>query len=147
MAAVFLSAEAIRAVAVWISQIQGPGFHWSEKVWLEAALENAHGRVFGEDGPSPRAVILFQDLGEVVEILALATHPELRRSGAMKVLLLEFISHFSGIKSEVWLEVHSENQAARDLYEKLGFKKVGERPHYYGPGQTAIVMTKALPSP
>lgn len=103
--------------------------------------------MFGELATAPRAAILWADVGAAVEILALMTHPEHQRQGLMRALGPEFFTHFTGLKSEVWLEVHAANAPARRLYQVWGFAQVGERPHYYGPGQSAILMTKALPSP
>jgi ribosomal-protein-alanine N-acetyltransferase len=38
------------------------------------------------------------------------------------------------------LEVGADNVAARSLYTKLGFAKVGERPGYYAGDVKAMVM-------
>jgi ribosomal-protein-alanine N-acetyltransferase len=49
---------------------------------------------------------------------------------------------------DMFLEVEAANKAAVHLYEKLGFKKIGERPAYYtGPDGTrsaALVMSRVL---
>jgi len=46
---------------------------------------------------------------------------------------------------ELFLEVRSDNDAARRLYERAGFVEIGERPGYYQPGNiSAIVMRKSL---
>jgi ribosomal-protein-alanine N-acetyltransferase len=39
-----------------------------------------------------------------------------------------------------YLEVRAGNVAARRLYRRLGFRDLGVRRAYYGPGQDAIVM-------
>jgi ribosomal-protein-alanine N-acetyltransferase len=46
------------------------------------------------------------------------------------------------------LEVRAGNKAARRLYESTGFRVVGKRPRYYGPGPegTALVMELKLTS-
>lgn len=137
------SAEA-ETVADWIGQLKKPGFSWTSEDWFKS-LE--HAQVFGEKLGDPKAVILFQEVGgNVLEILALMTHPDFQRQGRMRQVFQGFLSHFKGLKAEVWLEVHVENNEARLLYSQLGFKQMGERPHYYGPGQNAVVMTKLLPS-
>ncbi len=102
--------------------------------------------VFGELADEPRAALLWADVGAAVEILVLMTHPEHQRQGLMRELGPEFFKYFTGLKPEIWLEVHALNAPARALYADWGFTQVGERPHYYGPGQSAILMTKALPS-
>jgi len=44
----------------------------------------------------------------------------------------------------VYLEVRAGNVAARRLYRRLGFRDLGIRRGYYGPGQDAIVMERRL---
>jgi ribosomal protein S18 acetylase RimI-like enzyme len=44
----------------------------------------------------------------------------------------------------VFLEVRAGNVVARRLYRQLGFKDLGVRRGYYGPGQDAIVMELRL---
>ena len=44
----------------------------------------------------------------------------------------------------VYLEVRAGNVAARRLYRRLGFRDLGVRRAYYGPGQDAIVMELRL---
>ena len=41
------------------------------------------------------------------------------------------------------LEVRASNAAAIALYEKLGFRQVGRRPHYYlSPPEDALILRK-----
>ena len=44
----------------------------------------------------------------------------------------------------LFLEVRAGNVAARRLYRQLGFRNLGIRRGYYGPGQDAIVMELRL---
>jgi ribosomal protein S18 acetylase RimI-like enzyme len=44
----------------------------------------------------------------------------------------------------MFLEVRAGNIAARRLYRRLGFRDLGVRRGYYGPGQDAIVMELRL---
>ena len=44
----------------------------------------------------------------------------------------------------MFLEVRAGNVAARRLYRQLGFRDLGVRRGYYGPGQDAIVMELRL---
>lgn len=85
------------------------------------------------------AYILYRRLPQVREIISLVTHPDHRKQGIMESLLKSFQEQLP-LGEEIWLEVHSENLSARNLYEKLGFKKLGERPKYYRDGASAIVM-------
>jgi ribosomal-protein-alanine N-acetyltransferase len=72
------------------------------------------------------------------EILNLAVDPVFRRQGIASALLR---SRLRNIGTHFFLEVREGNRAARQLYEKFGFKEVGRRPEYYSdPVETGIVM-------
>ena len=72
------------------------------------------------------------------EIFFLATHPEVRRQGFMKILLKIFSQ---GLYNRLILEVSSKNQSALRLYEEFDFKKEGVRPKYYPDGSDALLMS------
>jgi ribosomal-protein-alanine acetyltransferase len=72
------------------------------------------------------------------EILNVAVHPEMRRSGVASDLIRAEIARWPGTH---FLEVRESNGPARRLYRKLGFEEVGMRPEYYeDPPEAAIVM-------
>jgi [ribosomal protein S18]-alanine N-acetyltransferase len=91
-----------------------------------------------EDEQGLAAVLLFRDVPGSREILHLATAERIRRKGWMEQLLGELISD-QPPETELWLEVHENNLAARKLYEKVGFVEVGKRPRYYADGGTAVL--------
>lgn len=72
------------------------------------------------------------------EILNLGIAHEFRRSGLASALVRDAVSASPG----AWfLEVRESNQAARRLYEKLGFELTGRRAEYYSdPLEAAVVM-------
>lgn len=82
--------------------------------------------------------ILYRELPEAREITVLATSANARRQGCMTALLTHALAHRSAEKP-YWLEVHEQNQAARQLYERLGFEQVGRRPRYY-PDEGAAIL-------
>lgn len=45
------------------------------------------------------------------------------------------------------LEVRASNHGAQQLYEQLGFARVGLRRRYYSNGEDAILMTLVLDPP
>lgn len=46
---------------------------------------------------------------------------------------------------ELYLEVRESNRAARDLYERLGFRPIGRRKRYYSrPPEDALVLRRAV---
>lgn len=80
------------------------------------------------------------------DITNVATHPNFRRRGLAAALLtaLKAEAKKRGIEN-IFLEVRRSNTAARALYEKQGFKVVGERKGFYAnPKEDAILMALAL---
>lgn len=75
----------------------------------------------------------------------IAVLPEFRGQGCGKVLLEHILSvaKAKGIV-KMTLEVRPSNEAAKELYARYGFKKVGIRPGYYENGEDAILMTLSL---
>ncbi|HLK19483.1 MAG TPA: GNAT family N-acetyltransferase [Bryobacteraceae bacterium] len=72
------------------------------------------------------------------EILNVAVRPDLRRLGIASELLRAEMARWPGAH---FLEVRESNEAARLLYQGLGFEAVGTRPGYYeNPPESGIVM-------
>ncbi|MCX7675103.1 MAG: GNAT family N-acetyltransferase [Bdellovibrionaceae bacterium] len=126
----------------WLDTLSSPAFFWSaekiQETWLRIQacelswLESAKGQVC--------AFILWQKLGEELEILALATHPDRRKQGLMSQLLSLWLSALKreGIRI-VYLEVHAANAEARALYERIGFSSYAQRKAYYRDGGDAYL--------
>jgi ribosomal-protein-alanine N-acetyltransferase len=79
---------------------------------------------------------------EEVHILNLATHAAYRRLGIAHSLLL-FSLDFTYKKGSIvyFLEVRRSNQAAIDLYRKVGFASWRVRRNYYADtGEDALIM-------
>jgi ribosomal-protein-alanine N-acetyltransferase len=81
-----------------------------------------------------------------IHLLAIATHPEMRRRGIgdrlMQHLVREARRH--GCRY-ITLEVRKSNEPAISLYRRHGFLAVGLRPRYYQEdGEDALVMTADL---
>ena len=81
-------------------------------------------------------------------IASLATHPEFRRQGIAKRLLVVALekAYAEGARSAL-LEVRAGNEAAQNMYKRFGFEEVGRRERYYKDNnEDAILMTlKRLP--
>ncbi|MCI0512150.1 ribosomal protein S18-alanine N-acetyltransferase, partial [candidate division KSB1 bacterium] len=81
-----------------------------------------------------------------VHILILATAASFRRRGIAQMLLrclLEYLKRQGVVQA--YLEVRSSNQAAIQLYSKLGFTIQGIRKNYYQYGnEDAVVMGCSL---
>lgn len=116
---------------------------WSENTLLQS-LENGisfftakeNGKVLGYVGIS-----CVLDEGYVTNI---AVFPEYRKKGVATALIERLFSLARDSKlSFISLEVRPSNTAAIALYEKMGFKKEGQRKGFYrNPVEDAYIMTK-----
>ncbi|TMB23223.1 MAG: ribosomal-protein-alanine N-acetyltransferase [Deltaproteobacteria bacterium] len=80
-----------------------------------------------------------------VHLLNVAVHPERRGLGHGRALVAAVVAEAEVARARVvYLEVRAGNVIARRLYRHLGFKDLGVRRGYYGPGQDAIVMELRL---
>lgn len=119
------------------------GFSWTADS-LSQQLDSDCGWWIGEP-EKPAAFVVWKDLGIEAEILALYTNPEHRGRGHMHKLLTAVF----GAKRQIqtwWLEVHEHNIGALNLYQKLGFKKQGERIRYYPDGGSAVIFKLTITS-
>ena len=119
---------------------------WSED-GLKSELDNNFARFYVafSDGKIAGYIGSHNILGEVY-ITNVAVFPEYRRSGVGKALVKFLIDSVKAENAEfVTLEVRKSNLNAISLYEKCGFKKVGERRNFYEkPIEEAILMTKYI---
>ncbi|HQJ36406.1 MAG TPA: ribosomal protein S18-alanine N-acetyltransferase [Clostridia bacterium] len=79
-------------------------------------------------------------------ITNIAVHPEFRERKIGEKLVKEMLRTAKENKAEhITLEVRASNDAARKLYEKLGFKDSGTRKGYYADtGEDAVIMWNEL---
>lgn len=76
-----------------------------------------------------------------VSIFNVAVTEKYRRRGIAQALM-ERLAEISADAAFITLEVRESNTAARQLYEKLGYKEVGMRKNFYSaPTENAILMT------
>lgn len=119
-----------------------PGEEWSRDAF---ATQLAMPGVFGLVDPRG-GLILARIAADEAEILTLAVLPAMRRHGVGRALLGAALDHASACGAvAAFLEVAEANGPARHLYEILGFETVGHRVGYYGPGNDAVVLRRALP--
>jgi ribosomal-protein-alanine N-acetyltransferase len=82
------------------------------------------------------------------ELLTIAVAPEARRRGIGAALLAAFEAEAATRGAAVaYLEVASDNPAARALYDRSGWRQAGLRRGYYGGGVDAVILCKALGMP
>ena len=100
------------------------------------------------DGRVVGMLVLWMIIDEA-HIATLAVHPDFRRQGIAKQLLVIALEKASeeGAQSAL-LEVRAGNEAAQTLYQKYGFEVVGRRERYYKDNnEDAVLMTlKRLPT-
>ncbi|MEQ1721866.1 MAG: GNAT family N-acetyltransferase [Pseudobdellovibrio sp.] len=84
--------------------------------------------------------ICYRDMGDVFEISVLATSLQQQKK-AYQQRLLEFLMDIAAKQRRpIFLEVHSQNQNAVRLYQKMGFILVNVRKKYYSDLSDALVM-------
>ena len=84
-----------------------------------------------------------------VHLLNLTVAPEFQRQGWARIMLDGLAIWSRGAGTEwLWLEVRVSNLRAQHLYERYGFRRVGERKRYYpaalGSREDAVVMSVQL---
>lgn len=117
-----LHAESFREEGWSIGQLQGSLMLATTQGWI-ALLDEA---VAG--------FILAQVTGDEAEILTFLVRPSCRRHGIGEALLRRVVEP----AESVFLEVASDNHAARRLYERCGFKESGIRRDYYRRGAALV---------
>ena len=93
---------------------------------------------------SENGFIVYRTVADEAEIITIGVNPEMRRNGIASAMIdiIEKTIKNQGIKKK-FLEVASNNEPAKKLYENLGYETVGVRPKYYD-GIDAILMAKNL---
>lgn len=93
----------------------------------------------------PQGFLIGRTVADEAELLTLAVSPDARRQGVARDLLAEFGATASARGAvEAFLEVASDNQAARALYLADGWVETGLRRNYYAAGIDAILMRRSL---
>ena len=122
---------------------------WS-RAFYEKELATAFARlVVAEEDSIPRPRIVGYTcrwrVTDEVHLLNVAVHPERRGLGYGRDLVGAVVEEARDAAARVvFLEVRAGNVIARRLYRQLGFRDLGVRRGYYGPGQDAIVMELRL---
>ena len=117
---------------------------WPERSFRYELTDNPASRswVAEVDGRIIGMIVAWLFVDEA-HIATLATHPDFRRQGIAKQLLIHALRFMrdEGAASS-FLEVRESNTAAQELYREIGFEEAGVRKGYYKDnGEDAILMT------
>ena len=143
--------EASPRDAAAIAKLHAASFHHG---WSDGELE----RMLGERniiahramiGRSLHGFILTRLAGGEAEILSVAVGSARRGRGLARALVNLNLRRLAGLGTQaVFLEVDENNEPARRLYQRAGFREVGRRPGYYQQGRdhpaTALVLRRDL---
>ncbi|MDY6779251.1 MAG: ribosomal protein S18-alanine N-acetyltransferase [Halobacteria archaeon] len=82
---------------------------------------------------------------ETSRVVSLGVRSEYRRQGIATSLLRRSVERaWEKGTEKIELEVRVSNSAAMNLYDKMGFSRVGRKPGYYDDGEDAYLMEKKL---
>lgn len=117
--------------------------NWSDKLYTESlVLKDTFFKVLTIEN-QVIGFLLYRNIGGDFEILQVALHPDYQKQGLGSILIETMIKHANIDHIEnIYLEVHHNNDAAINLYQKYSFIKIYERKNYYGPNETGIVMKR-----
>ena len=118
---------------------------WSEDALSHLLKENNFGAValVGDFVAAYAGLVVALDEGEITNV---ATHPDARRCGYARDLLVFLLDEAArrGL-CRVTLEVRESNLAARALYDSLGFAPCGKRKNFYShPREDALILEKIV---
>ncbi|TWB54328.1 GNAT family N-acetyltransferase [Nitrospirillum viridazoti] len=110
-------------------------------------LERPSAHILVIDGPdgtlAASAVLLSRRGTRGLRLYSLATHPDQRGRGLAKAMMQAALDRVRATGHQ-WLslEVHPENDAARALYHRLGFRQTSVEEDYYADGSPAFRLRR-----
>ena len=143
--------EASRRDAAPIAKLHAAAFRhgWSDGEIERMLLERNIVAHRATTGRTLQGFILSRLAGGEAEILSVAVASARRGRGLARALLNLHLRRLAGLGARaVFLEVDEDNEPARRLYQRAGFREVGRRPGYYQQGRdkaaTALVLRRDL---
>jgi len=122
---------------------------WSDDEFERLLLERNVLAHRATAGPRLGGFILSRRAAGEAEILSVAVDPAQRGRGVARALLDLHLRRLAGLGTQaVFLEVDENNEPARRLYRRAGFREVGRRPGYYRQDRdraaTALILRRDL---
>jgi ribosomal-protein-alanine N-acetyltransferase len=121
-------------------------YPWSTNFFLQELKVGCAHSLLATAGDKSVGYIIYWLLPREIDIHNLAVHPDFRRRGIGKTLLEAVIDEARRhAVDRVTLEVRKSNEAAKKLYQVLGFSAKGLRKGYYSDdGEDAVIMALDL---
>ncbi len=120
-----LSLHDLSALVALLNQY--PELNWTPQM-LADSLHASQNQVFGLfENDLLRSFTLFQVVAQEAELLLIVTE----RTACQRGYATQLLTYCFTLFNSIFLEVREQNQAARSLYEKLGFVSQGLRKQYY----------------
>ncbi|MCH8023978.1 MAG: ribosomal protein S18-alanine N-acetyltransferase [Candidatus Marinimicrobia bacterium] len=134
-----------------ISQLLDIEHYCYDDPWPREAFEEEIGNgiagigMVAEDDGIIVGFITGLTMAQELQVHNIAVHPDYQGRGIGRQLM-EAVDALgrAGDYKRISLEVRQDNDIACKLYMSLGFKAVGTRKDFYGPGQDASLYTKEL---
>ncbi len=119
-------------------------YPYSEAILSDIINDSAALALKVSDGEKVVAYISGKFIVDEFEINNVVVDEPYRRKGYAEALINEVVSRckHSGVK-KIYLEVATDNEAAKNLYYKLGFEFLYERKRYYGE-KSALTLVKLV---
>ena len=123
-------------------------FPWSRANFSDSLKSGYQMQLLAAGGQILGYFVAMKGVDEV-HLLNLTVAPEFQRQGWARIMLDGLAIWSRGAGTEwLWLEVRVSNLRAQHLYERYGFRRVGERKRYYpaalGSREDAVVMSVQL---
>ena len=118
---------------------------WSEQEFEQLLTDRSVIADRAASGRKSVGFIVSRRAADEAEILSVAVARAWRGRGLARRMLDLHLRRLAGVRLRaVFLEVDEDNQPARRLYARAGFREVGSRPGYYSGGKSALVLRRDL---
>ena len=118
---------------------------WSETEFEQLLTDRSVVADRATSGRRNVGFIISRRAADEAEILSVAVARAWQGRGLARRLLDLHLRRLAGLRMRaVFLEVDEDNQPARKLYARAGFREVGRRPGYYSAGKSALVLRRDL---
>lgn len=129
-------------------ETQAYDFPWSRGNFIDSLKAGYQAQVLRGGGDLLGYFVAMKGFEEV-HLLNITVNPVYQRQGWARVMLDALALWSRGRGAQwLWLEVRASNQRAIGIYERHGYRRVGERKDYYpapgGKREQAVVMSLRL---